>query len=119
MRREARRGADGAIDVDHAAAGAADQVMVVVADAIFEARRRSGGLDAPDQPFGDQQGQGVVDRLQRDGADLGPDGVGDGVGRDVRLIRNRPQHRQALGRHLNTTFTEQGRRFVCHLPDEA
>jgi hypothetical protein len=39
MRRKARRGADRAIDVDDAAAGAADQVMVVVADAILEAGR--------------------------------------------------------------------------------
>ena len=119
VRREARRCADRAIDVDHAAAVSTDQVMVVVADAIFEASRRPGGLDSPDKPFGDQQGQTVVDRLQRDGPDLGPDGLGHGVGRDVRLTRNRPQHRQALGRHLDATFTEQGRRFGRHLPDEA
>ena len=38
-RRETGRGADRAVDVDHAAADAADQMVVVVADAILEARR--------------------------------------------------------------------------------
>ena len=38
-RPETRRGADRAIDVDHVAAGPADQMVMIVADAIFEARR--------------------------------------------------------------------------------
>ena len=58
--------------------------------------------------------QGVVHRLQRDGTDLGPDDLGHGVGRDVRLTRDRPQHRQPLGRHLNTAFTKKRRRIGHH-----
>ena len=38
-RRETRGGADHAVDVDHTAADSADQMMVVVADPILEARR--------------------------------------------------------------------------------
>ena len=89
-RRETRRGADRAVDVDHAAADSTDQMVVVVADPILEARRRSGGLNAPDQPLGDQQAERVVHRLQRDRADLGPDGLGHAVGRDVGLTRRPP-----------------------------
>src|SRR6185436_2865913 len=64
LRRETRRGADRAIDVDHAAASSTDQVVVIVADAIFKASRRSRRLNAADEALGDQQGQGVVHRLQ-------------------------------------------------------
>ena len=48
-RRETRGGADRAVDVDHAAADSTDQMVVIVADPILEASRRSGGLNAPDQ----------------------------------------------------------------------
>jgi len=79
-------------------------MVVIVADAIFEASRRSRGLNAPDEPLGDQQGERVVHRLQRDRTDLGPYDFGHGVGRDVRLTRNRPQNRQPLSRHLDAAL---------------
>jgi hypothetical protein len=82
-------------------------VVVIVADAIFKAGRRSGGLNTPEEPFGDQQRQGVIYRLQGDGANLRPDDLGDGVGRDVRLAGDRPQDRQSLGGDLNTAFTKE------------
>src|SRR3954469_1256211 len=44
---EARGRADGTVDVDHATAAAADEVVVVVADAVLVAGRRPGRLDAP------------------------------------------------------------------------
>ena len=113
-RRETGRGADRAVDVDHAAADSADQMVVVVADAILEARRRSGGLNAPDEALGDQDAERVVHRLQRDGADLGPDGLGHGVGRDVGLTGDRPQHRQSLGRDLNAVLTKKVSRIGGH-----
>ena len=67
-------------------------MVVVVADPILEASRGSGGLDAPEQAFGDQDAEGVVHRLERDGADLGPDGLGHGVGRDVGVAGNGAQN---------------------------
>ena len=92
-RRETGRRADGAIDVHETAAHAADQVVMVVANPVLEPSRRPGRLDAPDQPFGDQESKGVVHGLQRDSADLAPDDVGDTVGRDVRLTRHSPEDR--------------------------
>jgi hypothetical protein len=90
-------------------------VVVIVADPILEASRRSSGLNAPDQSFGNEEDQGVVYRLQGDGTDLGPDDLGHGVGRDVGLTRDRPQDRQPLGGDLNTPFTQEGRRIGSHL----
>jgi hypothetical protein len=45
--------------------------------------------------------------LQRDCADLGANGFGDRVGRDVGLSRNRPHHSQSLGRDLNPVLPQQ------------
>jgi hypothetical protein len=105
-RRETRGGADRAIHVDHTTADPADQMVVVVADPILEASRRSGGLNAPDETLGDQDGERVVHRLQRDSTNLGPDGLGHGVSRDVGLTRHRVQDSQSLGRHLNTVLSK-------------
>ena len=91
-------------------------MVVVVADAILEASRRSGRLNAPDEALGDQDAERVVDRLQRDGADLGPDDLGHGVGRDVRLSRDRPQDGQSLGGDLNAALAKAARRVSDH-PD--
>jgi hypothetical protein len=91
--------------------------MVIVAHAIFEARRRSRGLNAPDEALGNQQRQGVVHRLQRDGTDPGPHDLGHGVGRDMRLTRDRPQYRQPLSRHLDAAFTKKRCR-ISHDFDE-
>lgn len=82
-------------------------MVVVVADTIFEAGRRTGRLDAPEDPFGDQQAERVVHRLQRDRADLGPDGLGNRVGGDVRLPRDGPQDSQPLGCDLNTELAKE------------
>ena len=89
-------------------------MVVVVADPILEASRRSGGLNAPDEALGDQDAEGVVHRLERDGADLGPDGLGHAVGRDVGLTRDRPQDRQSLGGDLNAALTKEIGRVGGH-----
>jgi hypothetical protein len=65
-------------------------MVVVVADPILEASRCPGGLNAPEEAFGDQDAKGVVHRLEGDGADLCPDDLGHAVGRDVGLTRYRP-----------------------------
>jgi hypothetical protein len=49
-------------------------------------------LNAPKQALSDEEAESVVHRLERDRTDLGPDGFGHTVGRDVGLPRNRPQH---------------------------
>lgn len=113
-RGEAGSGADGAVHVHHAAARAADQMVVVVADAILEARRRAGGLDAPDETFGDEKGETVVHGLERDGADLRADDLRHAIGRDVRLPRDRAQHGQSLGGDLNAASPEEFSRVGCH-----
>ena len=89
-------------------------MVVVVADALLETSRRAGGLNAPDKVLGDQDAEGVVHRLERDGTDLGPDGLGHGVGRDVGLTGNRPQDSQSLRRHLDTALTKKFSRVSGH-----
>ena len=54
---------DGAVDIRDRAAGAADQVMVVVAHPQLEQRRCAGGLDATGQAAGDQRPEDAVDGL--------------------------------------------------------
>jgi hypothetical protein len=82
-------------------------MVVVVADAILEASRRPRRLNASDESLSGQQAEGVVDRLQRDGADLGPHGLGDAISGDVGLAPDRAQHSQALRRNLNAVLTKK------------
>jgi len=65
VRRPETRGvADHAINVDHAAAGTTDQMVMVVAYAILESGWRACRLDATDEAFGDEHCKAVVHRLQ-------------------------------------------------------
>ena len=89
-------------------------MVVIVADPVLEARGRPGGLNAPEEPFGDQETEGVVHRLERDGPDLGPDGLGHAIGRDVGLASDRPEHRQSLCRHLDAALPKQISRVRDH-----
>jgi len=82
---ETGRGARGAVDIDQTSADSTNQVMVVVADAILEASRRACGLNATEKAFGDEHAEGVVHRLQRNGADPGSHRIGHRVGRNVGL----------------------------------
>jgi hypothetical protein len=66
-------------------------VVVVVANSILEASRRSRRLNAPHEPFADQDVQGVVHGLVGDGADLRPDDLSHAVGGNVGLPRHRTQ----------------------------
>jgi hypothetical protein len=90
-------------------------MVVVVADPILEASRRPGGLNATDEAFGDQDAEGVVHRLERDGADLGPDDLGHAISRDVGLTRHRPQDSQSLGRDLDTALPKEVSRVSVHI----
>ena len=82
-------------------------MVMVVADTVLEASRRSRRLNATNQTLRDEQGQRVVDRLQRDGADFRAHDVGHGIGGDVWLRRHRAEHSQSLRRDLNATLTEK------------
>jgi hypothetical protein len=65
VRRPETRGVtDRAVDVDHAAAAATDQMVMVVANAILESRWRAGRLYATDEAFGNEHCKAVVHRLQ-------------------------------------------------------
>jgi hypothetical protein len=71
MRRvEARRLADGAVDIDRFPARSADQMMMIVTDAILEQRGGTGWLNATDDTLFHQGAESVVNRLFRDGTDL-------------------------------------------------
>lgn len=82
-------------------------MVVVVADPIFKTSRRPGGLNAPNETFCGHQTERVIDRLERDRANLSSDSRGHAVSRGVRLRSDRPQHGQTLGRHLNSTLTKE------------
>ena len=112
--RETGRGPGRAVHVHDAAADAADQMVVVVADATLETRRRSGGLNSSDEALGDQNPERVVHRLERNGTDLSPDDLGHSVSGDVRLSRYRSQHSQSLSRDLDTALTKEFGRIGRH-----
>ena len=82
-------------------------MVMVVADTIFEPGGRSGRLNATNQTLRDEQGERVVHRLQRDGADFRAHDLGDGVGGDVRLGGHGSKHGQPLRRDLNAALTEK------------
>ena len=105
---EARRVADRAVDVDHPAAGAADQVVVVVADAVLVAGRRAGRLDAPEEALVGEDAEGVVHGLAGDGAELDAARPRRCRRRCRGAARHRPQHREALGGDLQPVLAEQG-----------
>ena len=88
---------------------------MVVANPIFEAGRRSGWLNPPDQTLGDEKVQRVVHRLERDGTDLGPDDRGHRIGGDVRRSRDGPKDGQPLSRDLNPTLAKK-RRLLAKRP---
>jgi hypothetical protein len=89
-------------------------MVVVVADPILVASRRSGRLNAPDQSFGDQDTKGVVHGLHRDGTNFGPDDLGHAVSRNVGLARDCPQDGQSLRRDLNAVLAKELSRVGVH-----
>ncbi len=105
-RREAGSLADGAIDVDESIAGAAHEMVMVVADPIFVSRRRPRRLDPPDDVVLGEEGQGVVDRLPGNCPDVLSDDLGDVVRRAVRMGRNGTQHGEPLRRDLEAPVAE-------------
>jgi hypothetical protein len=81
-------------------------MVMVVAGPVLVARRRPGGLDAPDETLVGQDAEGIVHCLAGDDTDLGPHSRGDVVRRGVRTTRNRRQNGQPLSRDLNTVLAK-------------
>ena len=103
---EARGMSDGAVDVDHAAAGAADEVVVVVADPVLIAGGRAGGLDPSQEARLDEGPEAVEDRLMRDRPEGGPDAGLDLFGGGVRARGDRFEDRHPLGGDLQAVGPE-------------
>ncbi len=98
---------DGAVNVYRPAAGATDEVVVVVIDPVLVTGRRARRLDTPDEAIAGQHAQGVVNRLTGDRSDVIADKLLDLVRRAVRPGCHRPQDGETLGRHLNTPLAEE------------
>ncbi len=103
---QARGVASSTVNVDHPAAGSADEVVVVITDPVLVAGRRPGRLDALEEALVGEDRQGVVHRLTGDGTDIGPYGLVDFVRRAVRSVGHCPQNGQTLGRDLQTVLAE-------------
>ncbi len=103
---EARRGSNRAVNIDDPTAFPADQVVVVVADAVFESRGRSNRLDATNEALVGQYPEGVVDRLLGNRANLFAHHHGHLVRCGVGVIRNCPHHCKALCGDLQTVLAQ-------------
>tara|TARA_R110002096_G_scaffold238581_20_gene430240 strand:- start:2624 stop:3079 length:456 start_codon:yes stop_codon:yes gene_type:complete len=106
-----------AINVGRLSATPADHVVMVVANSIFEERRRACRLDATNQSLFGQHSKGIVDPLSRDGADIGSDQFGNGFRRAVRLTGNRPEDGDPLGRDGNSVLSKKFD-WIRHSPKE-
>ncbi len=91
-------------------------MMMVVADTALVTGGRPGGLNAADDALLGQHSQCVVHRLSRNGADLSANVLGHVVGRAMRPLRHRPQHRQALSCDLDTVLAKCAGKIVRSCP---
>jgi hypothetical protein len=101
-RGQARRIAHRAVDVDRLPARAANEMVVIISDAILKASRRPRRLNPPDQPLLCQHPEGVVHRLPRNGSNLSTNLNGHIIRRRMRPAGYRPQHSHTLGCDLET-----------------
>jgi hypothetical protein len=113
---QTRGAAGGTVDVHDTAAAATDQMVMVVADAIFESRGGSCGLDAAEEPMVDEQREGVVDRLERNRTDIRADPFGHAIRGDVRLTGDDAHDREPLRSDVNAALAQERGRVAVH-PD--
>ena len=106
---------DGAADVFGASTGTTDEVVMVVADAVFVASRGIGGLDAADDAFIREDVQDVIDRLAGNRAQFTAGARGQLVGRGVRMKGDRAENGQPLRRDGQVVLAKGGFR-VAHRP---
>jgi hypothetical protein len=81
-------------------------MVVIVVNTVLVASRGSVGLNAAKKVVVNQHGKGVVDRLSRNAPDIRLDDVGHFVGGHVWSTRDRTEHGEPLGRHLNPVFAK-------------
>jgi hypothetical protein len=63
-------------------------------------------LNSSEEPLLDQNTEGVVDGLSRDGTDFNLGDLSHAIGRNVGLTRHRSQDSQALSRHLDAVLAK-------------
>ena len=112
---EAGHLANSAVDVEHHPADPADQVVVVVADPTLVATCRARRLDAANQVLVDQNAERVIDRLPRDGAELGAHDVAQLVGCGMWVLRNDAHDRESLSGDLDAVLAQE---FCCWFEHE-
>lgn len=98
---EARGRADRAVDIHHPAAGATDQMMVVVTSPVLVARGRPRGLDAADEALLGEECEGIVDGLTGYDPDPGSHRRGHVIRGGMRPTRHRREHGESLGCDLH------------------
>ena len=111
---EARRRSDRTIDVEHDATTSADEMVMVVTDAVFVAGSGPRRLDAPNQVLVDEQRNRVVHRLTRDRPDHSPNFVGQLVGGGVAARRYGTHDRQPLSSHLHPMLAKKLMNLIRH-----
>lgn len=95
------------VDVEHHPAAPADEVMVVVTDAVLVASCRASGLDPANQVLVDEDAERVIDRLAGDGAELGAHFVAQLVGRGVWTFCHDAHDREPLSSDLDAVLAQE------------
>lgn len=110
---EARGRADRAVDIHHPAAGATDQMMVVVTGPVLVARGRPRRLDAAEEALLGEEREGIVDSLTGYDPDPGSHHRGHVIRSGMRTTRHRREHSESLGRDLHRVLPKD-LRWIHH-----
>ena len=104
---EAGSFAGGAVDIVRSAAAPADEVVVVVTDAVLVEGGGTGGLDAADEPFFAEECERVVDGLLGNGADFRANVIANDFSSAVGMCRDGAHDGQPLGGHGDPVIAEE------------
>jgi hypothetical protein len=103
---QARPEAHRAVHIDGHSTSSADEVVVVVSDAVFVEGGGAGGLNTADDPLVGEGSERVVDGLTGDGTDLGADVFGEGVGVGMRVFGEGTKDSESLGSNGEPVLAE-------------
>ena len=106
---------DGATDVFGLAAGTADEVVMIVADAVFVARRGIRRLDAADDALVREDIQDIIDRLPGNRAQLATHALREVIRGGVGMAGDRAEDGQPLRCDGQVVLAKGGFR-VAHRP---